>query len=155
MLVDGDEGPKRSTPRIARHKYDSRYPPTLIQETNNIMTEVISTRIDRDTNFVHLGWSLSATSTGSPWISSRIASNNQVLQTSDWVTKRTIVQRIAIDIDPQDLEPTPEFETDVRIALGKSNRFECFQALDQVFRLWWANFFLPSSDKQIFNIRVG
>ncbi|KAG9088128.1 hypothetical protein FRC06_002222, partial [Ceratobasidium sp. 370] len=41
-----------------------------------------------------------------------------------------------IDIPPEDLVPAPEFEADIRAALGKPTMFERLQSLNKVFGLW-------------------
>lgn len=76
-------------------------------------------------------------STTAPWVASRIAKSNQALKEEPWVTKRVVVQRLAVNVALQDLERAPEFEKDVLDALGKPTRPEKFQTLDQVFQLWY------------------
>lgn len=126
----------QSTRPLVKLKESERQLPFLVRECNNVVTEVISTKTNRDANFVHQGWSTSAISTSTPWIAPRIAKSNQALGENLWATKRTVVQRLAITFALQDLVPAPQFEEDVLTALRKPSRPERFQALDQVFQLW-------------------
>jgi hypothetical protein len=100
--------------------------PSHIRELNNITTEVLRTWSERETNYVHQGWSLS-----------RIASHNQISHNNALsVTKRVIAQLLRVDIQLQQLKPNPEFEANIRAALGKPNNFEKFHGLYRVFELW-------------------
>jgi hypothetical protein len=105
---------------------------------NEIDTEVIKTKNERETTYAHKGWSPSAISTTSPWTLSRIANNNRSQTTSDVssITKRVIVQRLRVDLPLEDLIPVPEFEADILAALEKPTKFEKFHALYQVFEHW-------------------
>ena len=136
ILVNGNEGPRRSTRQVAKLRDSEQQLPNSIQECNNVITEVVPTKNLRDANFAHQGWSASAISTTAPWIASRIAKSSQAIKEDLWVTKRIVVQRLMVNVALQDLEPAPEFEKDVLDALGKSSMTERFQALDRVFQLW-------------------
>lgn len=134
--LDGHSGPRRSNRPVARQKADVSQAGFSIQEKNDMNTEVITSANERDANFAHQGWSLSATSTSTPWIVSRIAKRNRTPGKEPWITKRMIVQRLAFTLALQDLEVAPEFEEDIRAALDKPSKLEKFQALNEVFRLW-------------------
>lgn len=136
LLVDGHDGARQSIRQVAKWKTNTQHPPNLFQERNNMINEMVSTQTDRDANFAHQGWSLSARATTTPWIALRIAKNNQPSVDNYWVTKRIVVQRLAINLSLRDLVPTPEFEEDILVALGKQSKFERFQALDEVFQYW-------------------
>lgn len=101
-----------------------------------MITEVVSSDNDRDANFARHGWSLAAQSTTTPWITARIAKNRKSSDESLCVTKRFVVQRLAIRVALRNLEPVPEFEEEVVVALGKQSKFEKFQALDEAFQHW-------------------
>jgi hypothetical protein len=122
---------------VARYSVEGEaYSPSWIQEKEDIITEVISTKSDRISNYVHQGWSVSAASTVLPWVSSRAAHTHQANQNGDWTTKRTTIQRLTIDVPVEDLVPAAGFETAVQAALGKPTTLEKFQALNKVFQLW-------------------
>lgn len=101
-----------------------------------MITEIVPTKTDRNANYAHQGWSTSSISTTTPWIASRIATRNESPGENLWMTKRTVIQRLAINVALQDLVPASELEEDVLAALGKPSNPEKFQALDQVFQLW-------------------
>ncbi|KAG8729287.1 hypothetical protein FRC10_004104, partial [Ceratobasidium sp. 414] len=137
IRIDGNDGPRRSMNVVAKCKTpDQHHSLAWIEECDDIISEVIPTQSTRATNYVHQGWSIVATTTLAPWISSRIARKDQPNEKGNWVTKRTIVQRLVLDIPPGDLVPVPEFETDVRAALGKPTVFEKVESLNKVFGLW-------------------
>lgn len=107
-----------------------------LREMNEIDTEVITTKDERQTNYVHQGWSLSALSAASSWTLSRIARNNQENRTAASLTKRVIIQRLQIEFSLDDISPVPGFEEEVRTALGKDGRPEKFHALYQALERW-------------------
>lgn len=108
----------------------------LVQDMNNTLIEVIATKNERESNYVHQGWSLAAASTISPWTSARIANNNQPNPDGEWVTRRTIVQRLSLRVSLQELEPDPAFEAEIEAALEKENTFEQFQAVYCALHNW-------------------
>ncbi|KAG8743790.1 hypothetical protein FRC10_011419 [Ceratobasidium sp. 414] len=137
VRVDGNDGPRRSTNVVATYKIQEKHhSPTWIEERADILTEVIPTDNLRSSNYVHHGWSIAAATTLTPWIASRIARGGQANPSGQWTTKRTAIQRLALDIPPEDLILAPKFEAAIRIALGKPTTLEKFQALDKVFQLW-------------------
>jgi hypothetical protein len=136
FFIDSHDGPMPSTRQVAKQKNNAQQPSKFIRELNSMTTNVLSTSTDREANFAHQGWSLSAMSVTAPWIASRIAKNNKVPEKNLWVTKRIVVRRLTVNLTLRDLEATPEFEGDVLAALGKPSKFEKFQALDEVFRVW-------------------
>jgi hypothetical protein len=103
---------------------------------NDIVTDVITTRNERQTNYVHQGWSLTAINAMSPWTLSRIARLNQTNHVETFVSKRVINQRLQVEATLADLIPVPEFEDDVSAALNKTTRFEKFKELYKVFEHW-------------------
>lgn len=131
--ADDNTAPRRSTIPVAHRGLKSS---AHFQDINEIDTEVITTQSERETNYVHKGWSLSAISTASPWIFSRIANNNQANPSVASVTKRVTVSRLRVDMMLGDLVPVPKFELEVRSALEKQSKAEKFQALYQVFERW-------------------
>ncbi|KAG9082058.1 hypothetical protein FS749_007144 [Ceratobasidium sp. UAMH 11750] len=80
--------------------------------------------------------SIAAAATIPPWTASRIARNLQFNENGHWTTKRTIIQRLALDIPPKELVAVPGFEADVQAALGKPTVLDKFRALDNVFQIW-------------------
>ncbi|KAG8743392.1 hypothetical protein FRC10_012118 [Ceratobasidium sp. 414] len=137
IRVDGNDGPRRSTQAVARcREQGQHHSPAWIEDRDIIMSETISTQTSRDSNYIHQGWSITAAATVPPWTASRIAQNLQADGDGRWTTKRTIVQRLALDIPPRDLIAVPEFEADIQAALGKPTAFDKFRALDNVFHIW-------------------
>ncbi|CAE6532005.1 unnamed protein product [Rhizoctonia solani] len=74
IRVDNNDGPQSTTRRVARYVGDEL---PFVQEMNDFLTETVTTKTERETNYVHHGWSIDAASTISPWISSRIAARNR------------------------------------------------------------------------------
>lgn len=135
MCVDGIDGPQRSLRPVARHTCRSGGLP-FIREMNDIVTETIATKCEREANYVHQGWSLAAASVISPWTSSRIAGNNRPNPDGGWITKRTFVQRISLNVQLEELAPVQGFVADVETALQKSTMFEQLQALYYTLHVW-------------------
>ncbi|CAE6475132.1 unnamed protein product [Rhizoctonia solani] len=127
------DGPQLTTSQVASYK-DGSTP--LIEETNSIITEVVTTRNKRESNFVHHGWSGGAVATLSPWMSSRIHATNRHNPVGTWITRRTLAQRLTARVLAEDLVPAPEFKTAIEEALSHSTRFEKFQAVYCVLNRW-------------------
>lgn len=136
FFVDDHGGPKRSTRQVAKQKNNAQQPSSSIREQKNLITNVLLTKTDREANYAHQGWSASAMSVTTPWIASRIAKRNKAPREDIWVTKRIVAQQLTASLTLLDLEPVPEFEGAVLVALGQPNRFERFQAISEVFRVW-------------------
>ncbi|CAE6509085.1 unnamed protein product, partial [Rhizoctonia solani] len=134
VRIDGNEGPRRGVRQVARHASTR---PLLIQETNNIDSEVITTENSRDTNYAHKGWSLAAMSDNSSWTLSRIARNNrQVDSSTRSITKYIMIQKLRVDLSPEDLSPVPELEKDFREALSRPTRFDRSNAVYRILERW-------------------
>ncbi|KAG8710288.1 hypothetical protein FRC09_000196, partial [Ceratobasidium sp. 395] len=132
ICVDGNDGPRRSTKVIAGHKISGQHHAAAwIEDKSEIISENVETETVRDSNYVHQGWSAAAAVTVTPWAASRIDRHLQANKSGQWITKRTIVQRLALNIPPEDISPTPAFEVDVQAALGKRTALEKFKALDK------------------------
>jgi hypothetical protein len=137
FLVDGNDGPIRSTRQVARYKVSGEYySPAWIREEQNVVTEAIVTKTDRHANYIHQGWSLSAISTTAPCTTSRIANNNQNPRNGSWITQRSIAQLLIFHIPLEELEPDPEFEWQIRVAMGKPTKFEQYRAIYETLHLW-------------------
>ncbi|CAE6452314.1 unnamed protein product, partial [Rhizoctonia solani] len=133
IRVNNNDGPQNLTRRVAQ--FIGTEPP-ITQEMNDFLTETITTNSERETNYTHQGWSKAATSTTSPWISSRIAANNQQNEKGTWLTRRALVQRFSLRISPEDLIPAPEFEAEIQAALAKSTVFQQFEAVYRALNKW-------------------
>ncbi|CAE6520629.1 unnamed protein product [Rhizoctonia solani] len=131
--VDNMDGPQVLTPRVA--SYIDRAGP-LTEETNDTITEVVTTHKKRESNYVHHGWSVDAIATMSPWTLSRIDANNRQNPGGTWITRRTLVQRLRVRVLLPDLAPVPEFEGAIKEALSQSTRFDKFQAVYRVLDRW-------------------
>lgn len=123
---------------VARRKPGN---PPCIREMNNVITEVITTKNEREANYVHHGWSLAALSDLSPCTLSRIGCHNQPNPDQIRVTKRTIVQRLTFLLSLKELEANPEFEAEVSTAMERPTTFGKFQALYQALHAWLVNKF--------------
>ncbi|KAB5592846.1 hypothetical protein CTheo_3706 [Ceratobasidium theobromae] len=134
VCVDKIDSPRWLMRPVAKLVGPGKSP--LVQDMNNTLTEVIATKNERESNYVHQGWSLAAASTISPWTSARIANNNQPNPDGEWVTRRTIVQRLSLCVSLQELEPDPAFEAEIEAALEKENTFEQFQAVYCALHNW-------------------
>ncbi|CAE6482257.1 unnamed protein product [Rhizoctonia solani] len=108
----------------------------FVEETNEILSEVVTTYSKRESNYVHHGWSVGAITTISPWTLSRIHATNQKNVEGVWVTKKNLVVRCRVQVLLQDLAPVPEFVAAIEEALGRSTRFEKFQAVYHALSRW-------------------
>ncbi|ELU37970.1 Jacalin domain-containing protein [Rhizoctonia solani AG-1 IA] len=131
VRVDGENGPRRGTRQVAQ--YTSTLP-LIIQDINNIESEVTITENDRDTNYVHKGWLISALQDNSPWTLSRIIRNNcQVNPRHRSITKHIIIPKLRIELLVKDLLPIAELEDAFSKALNLPTRFEKANAIYWVF----------------------
>ncbi|QRW16793.1 J domain-containing protein [Rhizoctonia solani] len=112
VRIDGDNGPRWGTHQVAQHTSTL---PLGIQEINNIESEVTTTENDRDTNYVHKGWLISALQDKSPWTLSRM---------------------LRIELLVQDLSPIAELEDAFSKALNLPTQFEKANATYRVFENW-------------------
>ncbi|CAE6473783.1 unnamed protein product [Rhizoctonia solani] len=133
VRVDNNDGPQTLTRRVA--KFIGVESP-LVQEITDFFTETISAKTERETNYIHHGWSNIAASTINPWILSRIAANNQPDAQGSWLTRRTLVQRFRVRVSPKDLVAVPEFRAEIEAALKKSTVFHQFEAVYQALYDW-------------------
>lgn len=131
--IDGLE-PKRSIRPVAKHMPRFKGP-LCLRETNDVTTEIITSTSERESNYVHHGWS-STTIYPTPWTSSRIANTNQPNRDGIWTTKRTIAHKLELTISIEELQPVQEFEDEVRAALSLSTTFEKFQAVYRLLQVW-------------------
>ncbi|CAE6457038.1 hypothetical protein ACGC1H_003201 [Rhizoctonia solani] len=133
IRVDNNDGPQVLTYPAA--KFIGRGFP-FVKEISEFFNETITTKTERETNYIHHGWSNIAASTTNPWILSRIAANNQPNAEETWLTKRTLVQRFRVRVSPKDLAPVPEFKAEIEAALKKSTVFHRFEAVYQALDGW-------------------
>ncbi|CAE6447924.1 unnamed protein product [Rhizoctonia solani] len=133
IRVGSNDGPQNLSRRVA--KFVGNEPP-FIQEMNEYLTETISTQTERETNYIHHGWSVNAASTTSPWISSHIATKNQRNADGLWLTRRTLVQRFRLILSPEDLVAVPDFEAGIEAALQKPSVFQQFEATYRALHQW-------------------
>ncbi|CAE6448413.1 unnamed protein product [Rhizoctonia solani] len=131
--VDDMDGPQVSARQVASYA-DGATP--FIQDMNSVSTEVITTENQRTANYVHQGWSIGAIATISPWTSSRIDAANRHNAEGAWVTRRTLVTRLKVQVLLQDLAPAPEFVAAIEAALGLPTRFERFQGVYLALSRW-------------------
>ncbi|KDN36065.1 hypothetical protein RSAG8_11087, partial [Rhizoctonia solani AG-8 WAC10335] len=133
IRVDSNDAPQTLMRQVATFVEDGT---PIVQEINDFVTETITTKTQRQTNYIHHGWSIAAASATSPWISSRIAANNQHNSEGTWVTRRALVQRLRVRVAPRDLVPAAEFTAEMEAALKQSTIFKRFEAVYQVFHDW-------------------
>jgi hypothetical protein len=108
----------------------------VIQEINSANTELITTHNQRAANYVHHGWSVGAVETISPWTSSRIDAKNRHNEKGEWITRRTLAQRLRVQVLLEDLSPVPEFEAAVKDALQRPSNYEKFRAVYDAMNRW-------------------
>ncbi|CAE6455356.1 unnamed protein product, partial [Rhizoctonia solani] len=133
--IDNVHGPQVAIQQVASC-VDRATP--LIEEMSDISTEIIVTSTERETNYVHCGWSIGAVRTVSPWTSSRIAANNQLEPDAEgtWYTRMTRSKRFKIQTLLEDLAPVPEFEAAIEEALRQPTIYEKFQAVYRALARW-------------------
>ncbi|KAH7333832.1 hypothetical protein B0J17DRAFT_674281 [Rhizoctonia solani] len=133
IRVDSNDGPQSLSRRAAKTVGNN---PPFIQEMNEYLTETISTQTERETNYIHHGWSIDATSTTNPWISSRITSRNQRNGDGVWLTRRTLVQQFCLRVSMEDLVAAPDFEAEIKAAVQKPSVFQRFEATYRALHKW-------------------
>ncbi|KAJ1300767.1 hypothetical protein OPQ81_002410 [Rhizoctonia solani] len=131
--VDDMDRPQVSALKVASYRYGTT---PFIQEMNNVSTEIVTTRNQRAANYVHQGWSVGAVETISPWTSSRIDAANRHNAEGTWITRKTLVARLRVQVLLRDLIPRPEFVAAVEEALKLPTRFEKFQAVYDALSRW-------------------
>ncbi|EUC60503.1 jacalin-like lectin domain protein [Rhizoctonia solani AG-3 Rhs1AP] len=133
--IDNAHGPQVAIQQVASC-VDRATP--LIEEMSDISTEIIVTSTERETNYVHCGWSIGAVRTVSPWISSRITANSQLDPDAEgtWYTRMTRSKRFKIQTLLEDLAPVPEFEAAIEEALRQPTIYEKFQAVYRALARW-------------------
>ncbi|CAE6475107.1 unnamed protein product [Rhizoctonia solani] len=131
--VDSIDEPQISAYQVAAY-LDGAVP--FVEEMKNLSTETIITKTTRDAHYVHRGWSVGAVATISPWTSSRIAANNQPNPEGIWYTKLTKTRQLRIQVLPEDLVPTPEFEAAIKDALRRPTAFEQFHTVYRTLARW-------------------
>ncbi|CAE7157637.1 unnamed protein product [Rhizoctonia solani] len=133
IRVDSNAGPQSLARQVAKFVGDE---PPLIQEMNDFLTETITTKTEREANYIHHGWSVDAASTISPWISSRIVAKSQRNADGTWLTRRTLVHRFRLRISSEDLAPAPGFEIEIEAALKKPTIFQQPEAVYRALNKW-------------------
>ncbi|KDN39142.1 hypothetical protein RSAG8_09049, partial [Rhizoctonia solani AG-8 WAC10335] len=131
--VDNINRPQVSPHQVALHVDGAT---SFIEETNEILTEAITTYNKRESNYAHHGWSAGAIATISPWTSSRIHATNQHNTEGAWVTKKALVVRRRVQVLSQDLVPVSDFVAAIEEALSRPTRFEKFQAVYHTLGRW-------------------
>ncbi|CAE6397793.1 unnamed protein product, partial [Rhizoctonia solani] len=131
--VDNMDGPRALARQVASY-IDGAAP--LVEETNDLLTETITTHNQRGSNYVHNGWSAGAIGSTSSWTSSRIYMTNRHNPNGTWITRRILVQRLRVCALLEDLAPVPEFETAIKEALNRPTRFEKFRAVYRALDRW-------------------
>jgi hypothetical protein len=127
----------------------------FVQEVDDNVTEMITTSNEREANYVHQGWSLSAASTIPPWASSRITQSDQHNSQGVWITKRILIQRLTFNVSRKELAPVPEFEADIRAALEKPTTAEMFQAVHNTLQDWLVIFKLILTYERCYSNQIG
>ncbi|KAG9106147.1 hypothetical protein FRC07_008940 [Ceratobasidium sp. 392] len=139
ITVDESTGPLRSSSQVATPWIPGQtYSASWVREENGVDTEVIWTDRERHTNYVREGWSQSTLSALAqfPWVSSRVSEVNETAKEGSWVTKKTTVKRLTVNIPIRALKPVPEFEAEIQEALGKDSKEEQFQSVYDTLAFW-------------------
>jgi hypothetical protein len=97
---------------------------------------MVNTYTKRGSNYVHHGWSIGAVATLSPWVASRIDVKNRHNAPGAWVTRRTIVSRLRVQILPEDLTAMSGFQLAIEEALKRPTRFEQFHGVYRALSRW-------------------
>ncbi|CEL61516.1 hypothetical protein RSOLAG1IB_10089 [Rhizoctonia solani AG-1 IB] len=130
--VDDMDGPQ-VTAQVASY-VDGATP--FMQDVNDVSTETIATHSQRAASYAHHGWSTTALGTVSSWTSSRIDAKSRQKGEGEWITRRTLAQRLRIQVQLEDLAPVPEFATAIVQALERPNTYEKFQAVYRALNRW-------------------
>ncbi|KAF8712386.1 MYND finger, partial [Rhizoctonia solani] len=131
--VDNMDGPQVVALQVASYVIGSS---PYIEEKNDTFVEVVNTHTKRGSNYVHHGWSIGAVATLSPWIASRIDVKNRHNAAGAWVTRRTVVSRLRVQIQAEDLIATSDFQTAIEEALKRPTRFEQFHEVYRALSRW-------------------
>ncbi|CUA73194.1 hypothetical protein RSOLAG22IIIB_05197 [Rhizoctonia solani] len=131
--MDNMDGPQVLGNQVASY-VDGATP--FIEEKNDILTEIVTTRHKQESNYVHQGWSVGAATTTSPWTQSRIDATNRYNAGGTWTTRRTLAIRLRAQVLLEDLTPAPEFVVAIEEALTRSSIFEKFQGVYRTLNRW-------------------
>ncbi|CAE6463352.1 unnamed protein product [Rhizoctonia solani] len=131
--MDNMDGPQVLGNQVASY-VDGATP--FIEEKNDILTEIVTTRHKQESNYVHQGWSVGAATTTSPWTQSRIDATNRYNAGGTWTTRRTLAIRLRAQVLLEDLTPAPEFVAAIEEALTRSSIFEKFQGVYRTLNRW-------------------
>jgi hypothetical protein len=135
VRVDNNEAPQSLRRQVARFVGLN---PQLVQETNDVIIHNTITTTERNTNYIHQGWSADAASTICPWASSRIAANNQSNAAGTWLTRCTLVKRFSVQVSLTDLAAVSEFRGEIEAALRRPTVFQQFEAVYRALHEWLA-----------------
>ncbi|KAG9119893.1 hypothetical protein FRC07_004860, partial [Ceratobasidium sp. 392] len=137
ILVDDPSGPVKSTRQVAIHKVDNIFSsPTWVQQDESFIRETIYTQTERSSNYVQLGWSLSAISAQPKWTLARAEKLNLPALNGEWATLRTIIRKALVNIPLEDIKPNPLFEADILAALDRNSCAERFQGVYEALGCW-------------------
>ncbi|CAE6469192.1 unnamed protein product [Rhizoctonia solani] len=132
VFLDPTAGPVTTNRQVAALKQSNT---DGIIEVNESVTEDIYSQNALDAHYAQLGWPSPDKLPSKPWdVLTRGA--QRTLETETWVTRRFMVQRVAINISPRDLCAVKPFVKEVEAALGKGTDSLRLQALREVFETW-------------------
>ncbi|CAE6480299.1 unnamed protein product [Rhizoctonia solani] len=132
VLLDPITGPFTMSRPVAT----LRHPDTeKITEMNESVTEDIYSQNELDARYTGLGWPSPSRLPSKPGDVSTLGVHS-ALGTETWASRRFMVQRVTINLSPEDLRPVEAFVEAVEAALSQEDNVSQIRALQKVFATW-------------------
>ncbi|KAL5632306.1 hypothetical protein ACGC1H_000346 [Rhizoctonia solani] len=132
VLLDPTTGPfTLSRPVAALRHSDTE----KITEMNESVTEDVYSENELDARYAGLGWPSPNRLPSEPGDVSTLGIQS-ALGARTWASRRFMVQRVSINLSPEDLRPVDPFVEAVEAALGQGDNVLQIRALEKVFATW-------------------
>ncbi|KAG8738215.1 hypothetical protein FRC11_001554, partial [Ceratobasidium sp. 423] len=106
-----------------------------ITEINESVTEDIYPETELDAHHAVLGWPSPDRLPSKPGDVTALG-DQRTLGTGTWASRRFMIQRVAVNLAPEDLRPVEPFVDAIETALSKETHVLQIRALQRVFATW-------------------
>ncbi|CCO34741.1 hypothetical protein BN14_08848 [Rhizoctonia solani AG-1 IB] len=106
-----------------------------VTEINESVTEDIYSHNELDARYAQAGWPSPSGLPNKPGDAS-ILGDQPVFGSEIWASRRFMVQRVSVNLAPEDLRPVEPFVEAIEEALGQETRVSQIKALKKVFATW-------------------
>ncbi|CAE6467202.1 unnamed protein product [Rhizoctonia solani] len=106
-----------------------------ITEINDSVTEDVYSHNELDARYAQLGWPSLSRLPNKPGDALTLE-DQPVFGTETWASRRFMVQRVTVNLAPEDLRPVEPFVEAIEDALGQETRVSQIKALQKVFKTW-------------------